>query len=393
MAPLCYDPDSLDELEVALPSSPLITLSSNAYLQPPLTRRGTGPGMIAFLPPSSAYKPNIENTLDPEPVQKWAEEGFAVVGVTSGEGWSIEEALTKGVEALLSLEELDTRDKFAVYVYDPNAVSEVLLRIQQANDTRLSCIVAIGNPEKLPPVPTYLHLPPTADYPQIPNTISHRFTKSPYFLLPQSSEYVPGEATLAHSRVLEFLRRILGGPVFDIEAIWEEHTYFEFEVRSVAKTMGTMVMTGGVGRKALSAFYRDHFIFANPADATMIPVSRTVGSDRVVDEFIFKLTHDRVVDWLLPGVPPTGKLLEIPMMGVINIRGDQHIWWDQATALFQAGILASHVPYPTPEGQKMLRLPVLGAESARMLINEMDGKSNVMLGSDWGISTLESVSF
>ncbi|KAH7869011.1 uncharacterized protein C8R40DRAFT_790954 [Lentinula edodes] len=406
MAPLCYDPDSLDELEVALPSSPLITLSSNAYLQPPLTRRGTGPGMIAFLPPSSAYKPNIENTLDPEPVQKWAEEGFAVVGVTSGEGWSIEEALTKGVEALLSLEELDTRDKFAVYVYDPNAVSEVLLRIQQANDTRLSCIVAIGNPEKLPPVPTYLHLPPTADYPQIPNTISHRFTKSPYFLLPQSSEYVPGEATLAHSRVLEFLRRILGGPVFDIEAIWEEHTYFEFEVRSVAKTMGTMVaepyvnhvptMTGGVGRKALSAFYRDHFIFANPADATMIPVSRTVGSDRVVDEFIFKLTHDRVVDWLLPGVPPTGKLLEIPMMGVINIRGDrlyhEHIWWDQATALFQAGILASHVPYPTTEGQKMLRLPVSGAESARMLINEMDGKSNVMLGSDWGISTLESVS-
>lgn len=260
MAPLCYDPDSLDELEVALPSSPLITLSSNAYLQPPLTRRGTGPGMIAFLPPSSAYKPNIENTLDPEPVQKWAEEGFAVVGVTSGEGWSIEEALTKGVEALLSLEELDTRDKFAVYgeflhtislyalcyipciVYDPNAVTEVLFQMQQVNDTRLSCIVAIGNPEKLPPVPTYLHLPPTADYPQIANTISHRFTKSPYFLLPQSAEYVPGEATLAHSRVLEFLRKILGGPIFDIEAIWEEHTYFEFEVRSVAKTMGTMVV-------------------------------------------------------------------------------------------------------------------------------------------------------
>ncbi|KAJ3809407.1 NTF2-like protein [Lentinula aff. lateritia] len=406
MAPLCYDPDSPDELEVALPSSPLITLSNNAYLQPPLTRRGTGPGMIAFLPPSSAYKPNIGKPLDPEPVQKWAEEGFAVVGVTSGEGWSIEEALTKGVDALLSLEELDTRDKFAVYVYDPNAVSEVLLQIQQVNDTRLSCIVAIGNPEKLPSVPTYLHLPPTANHPHIATTISHRFTKSPYFLLPQSAEYVPGEATLAHSRVLEFLRRILGGPVFDIEAIWEEHTYFEFEVRSVAKTMGTMVaepyvnhvptMTGGVGRKALSAFYRDHFIFANPADATMIPVSRTVGSDRVVDEFIFKLTHDRVVDWLLPGVPPTGKLLEIPMMGVINIRGDrlyhEHIWWDQATALFQAGILASHIPYPTPEGQKMLRLPVSGAESARMLINEMDGNSNAMLGSDWGIRTLDSVS-
>jgi hypothetical protein len=29
---------------------------------------------------------------------------------------------------------------------------------------------------------------------------------------------------------------------FDLEAIWEEHTYFEFEMRSVAKTMGTMVV-------------------------------------------------------------------------------------------------------------------------------------------------------
>lgn len=115
MAPSFYDPSSPDEQEVALPSVPLIALSSNAYLQPPLTRRGTGPGMIVFLPPSSAFKPNTEKTLDPKPVQKWAEEGFAVVGVTSGEGWSVEEALTKGIESLLGLKELDTRDKFAVY--------------------------------------------------------------------------------------------------------------------------------------------------------------------------------------------------------------------------------------------------------------------------------------
>lgn len=110
-----YDPNSPDEQEVALPSAALVTLSSNAYLQPPLTRRGTGPGMIVFLPPSSAFKLNAEKTLDPEPVQKWAEEGFAVVGVTRGEGWSVNEALTKGIESLLALKELDTKDKFAVY--------------------------------------------------------------------------------------------------------------------------------------------------------------------------------------------------------------------------------------------------------------------------------------
>lgn len=124
------------------------------------------------------------------------------------------------------------------------------------------------------------------------------------------------------------------------------------------------------------------------------------------DEFIFKLTHDRAVDWLLPGVPPTGKVLEIPMMGVINIRGDrlyhgehlcwnllpflrrynlEHIWWDQATALLQAGILPNYVPHSTPEGQKKLRLPVAGVESARLLVNEMDRESNEMFGSDWGV--------
>ena len=38
-----------------------------------------------------------------------------------------------------------------------------------------------------------------------------------------------------------FLRKHVGGPNFDIEAVWDEHTFFEFELRSVARTMGTMV--------------------------------------------------------------------------------------------------------------------------------------------------------
>lgn len=72
--------------------------------------------------------------------------------------------------------------------------------------------------------------------------------------------------------------------------------------------MGTMVdepyvnhvpvLTGGMGRDALTAFYRERFIFSNPADTALELVSRTVGVDRVVDEFVCSLTHDRVVDWL-----------------------------------------------------------------------------------------------
>lgn len=57
-------------------------------------------------------------------------------------------------------------------------------------------------------------------------------------------------------------------------------------------------MTGGVGREKLSHFYANHFIFKNPADAELEVISRTVGIDRVVDEFIYKITHDCEVDWL-----------------------------------------------------------------------------------------------
>lgn len=57
-------------------------------------------------------------------------------------------------------------------------------------------------------------------------------------------------------------------------------------------------MTGGIGRENLTNFYRDHFIFANPADTELELISRTVGIDRVIDEFIFKMTHDKIVDWL-----------------------------------------------------------------------------------------------
>ncbi|TXT08918.1 hypothetical protein VHUM_02392 [Vanrija humicola] len=224
---------------------------------------------------------------------------------------------------------------------------------------------------------------------------------SPYFVVPAAGAgaYAPLDAGVAHTRSLVFLREQLGGPYFDLEAIWEEHTHYEFEERSVAKTMGTMVaepyvnhvptITGGVGREKLFEFYRDHFIFNNPESTTLTSVSRTVGADRVVDEFVFSCTHDRQIDWLLPGVPPTHRQLEIPMMAVVNIRGDrlyhEHIWWDQATALKQAGLLPDTVPLPNGGGS--VRLPVTGAEAARMLLDEQAVESNFMFGSEWGVQS------
>ena len=191
------------------------------------------------------------------------------------------------------------------------------------------------------------------------------------FARPAGAHYDKSSALLAHERSIATLRRVLG-PDYNLSALWEEHIRHEFDTRDVPATMATMVdqpyvnhiptMTGGVGSKDLSRFYRYHFIHNNPADMRLTPISRTVGASQVVDEFIMSFTHDQEIDWLLPGVAPTGKYVEIPMLGVVKFRGPklyhEHIYWDQASVLVQVGLL-------DPTG-----LPVAGVETARKLLDE-----------------------
>ena len=170
---------------------------------------------------------------------------------------------------------------------------------------------------------------------------------------------------VAHSRSIAVLRRVMG-PHFNLEALWQEHLKFEFATRNTEDTLATMVsqpyvnhvptMTGGTGFEELNRFYANHFIPQMPKDTHLIPISRTIGADRVVDEMIFCFTHDEEIDWMLPGISPTGKKVEIPLIAVVNFRGDklyhEHIYWDQASVLVQIGKL-------DPEG-----LPIAGIETA-----------------------------
>ena len=139
----------------------------------------------------------------------------------------------------------------------------------------------------------------------------------------------------------------------DLVPLWEAHCRFEFETRDVDATMATMVaepyvnhvptMTGGVGHEALKRFYANHLVGANPPDFAMEPISRTVGADRIVDEFIVRFTHTTRVDWMLPRVAPTGRKVEVPMVAIVQFQGDklvhEHIYWDQASVLVQIGLL------------------------------------------------------
>ena len=89
-------------------------------------------------------------------------------------------------------------------------------------------------------------------------------------------------------------------------------------------------MTGGVGLNELKRFYKYHFVTVNPPDMAIAPISRTVGTDSIVDEMIVKFTHDRVIDYLLPGIPPTGRPVEIAAVVVVQFRdgklASEHIY-------------------------------------------------------------------
>ncbi len=170
----------------------------------------------------------------------------------------------------------------------------------------------------------------------------------------------------------------------DLTALWEAHCRYEFETRDVDATMATMVaapyvnhvptLAGGVGHDELERFYKYHFIGANPPDTTLTPVSRTVGADSLVDEMIFRFTHTTAVDWMLPGVAPTGRTVEVALVAIVKFEdgklAHEHIYWDQASVLAQVGLL-------DPAG-----LPVAGAEAAKKVLDKTL-PSNALMGEAW----------
>lgn len=210
--------------------------------------------------------------------------------------------------------------------------------------------------------------------------VDHAFARS------GGMHYDKPAALMAHQRSIAALKREIG-PHYNLSELWDKHVEYEFALRDVPATMATMVaepyvnhiptMTGGVGQRELSRFYQHHFVHGNPADMKLVPISRTVGASQIVDEFIMSFTHTSTIDWMLPNVAPTGRYVEIPMLGVIKFRGDklchEHIYWDQASVLVQIGLL-------DPTG-----LPVVGAEAAKKLLDEQLPSNTLM--HNWTSST------
>jgi len=154
-------------------------------------------------------------------------------------------------------------------------------------------------------------------------------------------------------------------------AKWDEHISYEFSTRDVSSTIATMVedayvnhvpvMTGGYGHTALRRFYAEDFISLMPADTSIKLISRTLGQDQLVDKMIFSFTHTEEMPWMLPGVLPTHRHVDIPLVVVVGFRegklAHERIYWDQASVLKQIGLLTDS------------SLPVFGAETAQKLLD------------------------
>jgi carboxymethylenebutenolidase len=173
----------------------------------------------------------------------------------------------------------------------------------------------------------------------------------------------------------------------EIVALWEQHLGAELFAKDIDATMATMTddpyvnhvptLTGGVGARDLRRFYAHHFITVQPGDMEVVPVSRTVGRDALVDEMVIRFTHDRRMDYFLPGIAATGRRIEVAVVVIAHFRdgklADEHIYWDQASVLVQAGLLH-------PDG-----LPVAGAEVARKVLDP-SLPSNRLMHREWAES-------
>jgi carboxymethylenebutenolidase len=243
------------------------------------------------------------------------------------------------------------------------------------------CLVDLGAIRK--PVVIQLAEPDGADSSDFPQALRsalldrsnafvyHYPNVEPGFALPGNPQYHKPSALIAHQRSIAAFRREMG-PHYDFSSLWDRHCACEFVSRDVAATMETMVpepyvnhiptMTGGVGYQDLKRFYAHHFIPKTPRDTRLIPISRAVGEGILVDEMLFCFTHDIEIDWMLPGIAPTGRRVEIPLVAIVKFRGDklynEHIYWDQASVLVQIGKLDA------------AGLPIAGIETARKLLDE-----------------------
>jgi carboxymethylenebutenolidase len=135
-------------------------------------------------------------------------------------------------------------------------------------------------------------------------------------------------------------------------ALWLAHLAGEFSHHDVEESLATMIEdasvchvptgSGGVGKEVLRRYYRDEFIPSIPEDWTLTLRNRLATEHAIAEEARLRFHHTRQMDWFLPGIPPTGKLIETDIVVFIDFRDGlmaaERIYWDGASVLRQIGL-------------------------------------------------------
>lgn len=132
-------------------------------------------------------------------------------------------------------------------------------------------------------------------------------------------------------------------------------------------------LVGGVGTEELARFYGDFFMESNPDSLEVTLISRTASANRVVDELHVSFEHTQGMPWILPGIPPTNKYVEVMVISIVTLRGGklhhEHIYWDQASVLVQVGLLSQSMVPKRLKERGVEKLPVVGKEAAERIID------------------------
>ncbi|KAF2220040.1 hypothetical protein BDZ85DRAFT_242661 [Elsinoe ampelina] len=336
-------------------------------------------------------------------LQEWRQEGFVVSYIAFGDG---------GVEFVRRVQahanKISVGEQYAIVAY-ASPSSPLLSSLRHL--PRLLAFIAYYPPQI--PASTSLTYPASVSiliHLCASTTISKVRTYvyegvRPGFAEGDVEEYDSVAKELAFGRSLTLIRKAFGVPEVDVEGIrdaWMDEVGGD-AAKACAALPGEGVgrinlptLTGGFDREGLVGFYRDLFGPSAPFIRARL-MSRTAGQNQVVDEMVVSFKHDRVVQWILPGVPATGREVRIVMVSVVGIKGGkvvaERVYWDQASVLVQIGMLD---PALVPDGfgkgkvegegrvkgKRKLRMPVVGAEQANAVEwgEDWDGNVNELCG-------------
>lgn len=232
----------------------------------PLSRKGSGPGLILLSPNAETDTPiEIQDGI-PSLRMKWAEEGYVVVEIRPQASSS---ALKLAVSKLDECQECQPKEKIGLVCefssignnlptdaddhitgYDPEMWSKAASAMETLKDRIVVAAIYANAADhssisSQASVPTIYHLTgkPETKLHQTTNSKIYEYASSgnSSFPVPFHKDFHYATEAVSHSRNLAFLKKYMGGPTFDLELLWEEHTYYEFEARSVENTMATMV--------------------------------------------------------------------------------------------------------------------------------------------------------